>query len=132
MAIVGVFRTRGFEDSDVALMARLEDIEGTTLTNALTTSIHYSIWDVTADVEVTPSTLLDPLTDFLFDTLQDTAQTHWKKDATGYNFRHDIGESVFTEPNNEYRIEYKVTPAAVGSGVFHFAFDHETIELKVT
>lgn len=130
MAVVGVFETTNFEDSDGRFMARLTDIEGTRLTNALTTSIHYSIWDVTGNVEVTGSTELTPLTDNLDDTLQDTAQTHWKRDSTGYNFHHDIGAAEFSAPNNVYLVEYKVTPAT--GSPFHFAFRHTTLELKVT
>ena len=130
MAIVGVVTSIAFEDTDVRFMARLADVEGTTLTNALTTSISYSIWDVTGNVSVDPSTGLTPLTTYLKDTLQDTAMTHWKEDSIGYNFLHDIGEDKFTAPNNKYRIEYKVTLAT--GLVLHFAFDHHTIELKVT
>ena len=46
----------------------------------------------------------------MFDTLQ--TDSRWSEDDTGYNFRHTVGASVFSEANHHYEIEYVFTPAS--------------------
>ena len=61
----------------------------------------------------------------------DTTDVIWTVDSWGYNFIHDIANTVFTEGNRRYRVEYTVTlSAGLGSAVFHGAYEGQARAIR--
>jgi hypothetical protein len=82
-------------------MARVE-VDGSNWTTASVTAISWKAWDINdRDTAYKNGSLT--VGNVVFNSLQTDAR--WTTDATGYNFRHDISNSVFTDPG-KYRIEY--------------------------
>ena len=89
------------EDSTLSIMARVE-VDGTNWTTANVTAISWKAWDINdRDTAYKNGSLT--VGNVVFNSLQTDAR--WTTDTTGYNFRHDISNSVFTDPG-KYRIEY--------------------------
>ena len=89
------------EDSTFSVMARVQ-VNGTTAIQSDFSSITFKAWNENdRDTVHTSGTLT--VANVIFNALQTDGR--WTLDATGYNFRHDIGSGVFTDPGN-YRIEY--------------------------
>ena len=101
------------EDSTFAVMARLQ-VDGVNATQAVVSSITFKAWD-TADSGTVYASGTLTVADVVFDTLQTDGR--WTADATGYNFRHDVGQGVFTAPGR-YRVEYTATLTGGNSFVF--------------
>ena len=101
------------EDSTFAVMARLQ-VDGANATQAVVSSITYKAWD-TADSGTVYASGTLTVADVVFDTLQTDGR--WAADATGYNFRHDVGQGVFVTPGR-YRLEYTATLTGGNSFVF--------------
>jgi hypothetical protein len=102
------------EASAFSILSRVLGMDGNVLTQSGVTAIEYQIFPLdstTAHVTATPLTVAD----VIFDTLQ--TDPAWTKDATGYNFRHDIAETVLTDPASDYSVEYKFTLASAGAPV---------------
>ncbi len=93
------------EQSAFSFMARIE-VNGSDITVATVSSISWTVFykDTTevfkAESSLTPSNVV-------YDTLQTDGR--WALDSDGYNFRHDISSSVFTNPDRQYQIEYVFT-----------------------
>ena len=100
------------EDSTFAIMARLQ-VDGVNATQAVVSSITYRAWDTAVTSVYASGTLT--VADVVFDTLQTDGR--WSQDATGYNFRHDVGQGVFVKPGR-YRVEYTATLTGGNSFVF--------------
>jgi len=111
------------EDSSFSVLARV-DANGTDITQAATSSITYSAWDK-ADSSTTVASGTLTVSSVVYDTLQTDGR--WSADATGYNFKHDIGATVLTSGGKTYRFEYKVT--MTDGGVSHLIYDINTVEL---
>lgn len=103
------------ESSSFSVMARIH-ASGANITQADVTSIEYQIYPHNSTTAHTGATALT-VSSVIFDTLQTDAR--WTKDATGYNFRHDVAATVLTDPATEYEVEYKFTMA--DSSVFRLA-----------
>tara|TARA_Y100001963_G_C6669720_1_gene394515 strand:+ start:581 stop:958 length:378 start_codon:yes stop_codon:yes gene_type:complete len=60
----------------------------------------------------TTATHTDTLTvsDVVFDSLQ--KDDRWTADATGYNFRHQIAASVFSDGDATYQVEFLFNPTS--------------------
>ena len=92
------------EDSGFAVMARVQ-VDGTNWTQAGVSAITWKAWDINdRSAAYTSGTLV--VGTVVYNSLQTDAR--WTLDATGYNFRHDIGSGVFVDPGR-YRIEYAAT-----------------------
>jgi len=95
------------EDTGVSLMGRVQGkVSGTTanVTQASITAITYSS---TTNCTTTTGTLVVSAT--IFDTLQTDAD--WTTDATGYNFRWDVPDTLFASPG-VYNVTVLIDPAS--------------------
>jgi hypothetical protein len=92
-----------FASSAFTLLARV--VHGVDITQAAVASITWEVFDA-SKASVSSGSLV--VEDVIFDTLQKDAR--WKKDATGYNFRHDVAASVLTVAG-QYRFQHLVTLA---------------------
>jgi hypothetical protein len=111
-----VLKVNIWEDTGLWVAARIRGNAAALITQASLTTITYAVYDVT--VRANPGLILaaTPLTisAVVFDTLQ-TTDARWNNsggDATGYNFAHAIGSTVFPSGDHVYRIEYYFTPAS--------------------
>ena len=102
------------EDSAFSVMARVE-VNGANATQSDIGAISYQIFYSDSDTAHTTATALT-VSSVIFDTLQTDGR--WTKDTVGYNFRHDIGHGVLTDPDRNYEIEYKFTE---GSNEFYLS-----------
>ena len=93
------------EDSTFSIMARVH-ADGANVTQSDVGSISYAIYYADDLEEHTASSSLT-VSAVIFDTLQ--TDDRWTTDNTGYNFRHDVGHTVLTDPTRRYRFEYKFT-----------------------
>lgn len=81
-------------------------LTGANVTQSDVSSIQYAVInDGTKEVITSLASLT--VSSVVFDTLQ--TDDRWTEDNTGYNFRHDVDQSVLTNPDISYRFEYKVT-----------------------
>ena len=118
-----------FENQDVWTVARVTRSSGAQLVQGSigadsVAPISYYIYDVTngsttavASYAYNTSTGLTADTTLakaavVFDTLQ--TDGYWSGDTTGYNFRHKVDGSNFTEGGRRYRIEYKIDTDLTG------------------
>jgi hypothetical protein len=114
------------EDSIFANMARVH-ADGANLTQSDVSAIEYQIFYVDSDTAHTTATSLT-VSSVIYDTLQTDAR--WDEDATGYNFRHDVGHGVLVDPSRLYKFEYKVTLA--DSSEFYLLFPPDPDVIQVT
>ena len=91
------------EDSVFSTLARVE-ASGANLQQADISSIYYKIVYSDSEAVHTAETSLTVL-DVMYDALQTDGR--WKKDAIGYNFRHDVLHDVLVDPNYVYEIRYR-------------------------
>lgn len=93
------------EASSFSVMYRIQ-ADGANVTQSDVSSIQYAVInDGTKEVITSLASLT--VSSVVFDTLQ--TDDRWTEDNTGYNFRHDVDQSVLTNPDISYRFEYKVT-----------------------
>ena len=94
-----------YEDSTFSLMSRFT-VDGANATQSDCSSITIKAWDVDDyDTPVLDATLT--VSTVVYDTLQTDGR--WSVDATGYNFRYDVADTVCTTPGTQYRFEAVVT-----------------------
>ncbi len=94
-----------YEDSTFSLMSRFT-VDGANATQSDCSSITMKAWDVDDyDTPVLDATLT--VSAVVYDTLQTDGR--WSVDATGYNFRYDVADTVCTTPGTQYRFEAVVT-----------------------
>ncbi len=124
MATTDVIKAPVWEDADAICMARVVGADGVNITVASLTSIFWAVYNRITKALVAES---DELTvaNVVFDSLQTDAR--WSRDNTGYNFRHRVPDTVLTNPNIIYAVEYKFT--ATGGEVFWVVFDLSTREI---
>lgn len=109
-----------WEDSGAALMARVVGNDAAAITKATITSITRTTYDLdsatpTVAVETTALTVAT----VVFDALQTDAR--WTVDSTGYNFRDDVDDDVFTTGGRRYRTEYVFEPSS--GAKFHVVYE---------
>jgi hypothetical protein len=115
------------EDSGIVLMARVQNISGTNITQGSVSGITYSVFDLVDGTAVVSGSSLTVST-VVFDTLQTPAI--WTTDTTGYNFRHDAPATALPNGERTYRFEYKFTPTS--GEVFWALFDINTIGVRTS
>ena len=94
-----------YEDSTFSLMSRFT-VDGANATQSDCSLITMKAWDVDDyDTPVLDATLT--VSTVVYDTLQTDGR--WSVDATGYNFRYDVADTVCTTAGNQYRFEAVVT-----------------------
>jgi hypothetical protein len=111
-----------WEGTSPTFMARWQGSTGGSLQQSQVTAIGYEAWDLDQSSTANPvasSTNLGAA-NVVFNTLQ--TDNRWTKDATGYNFRHTMGSSVFAIGGHTYRVEYKLTESSTGAPVSKVAF----------
>lgn len=136
------FAIRINEDSSLTLLGRIASRNGTGaatgkagegkfLKQADISTITCKVFDLDG---ATPDTAVATPTVTLSSAVLDTPVTtdvDWTYDSYGYNFVHEIANTVFTEPNRHYLIEYKVTlVAGLGSLVFHGVYEGTTEPIR--
>ena len=118
MANVVHAQFRVLKEDTCTFLARIEDHAGTTLTQAATSAIAYTVFlvdddDPDGDVAVSGhDEVAVTVADSIFDTLQ--TDDRWSVDTTGYNFRHTIdisGGAAFAIRGRKYRVVFTLTPA---------------------
>lgn len=105
--------------------------EGKFLKQADIASITCKVFDLDGATPDTPvATPTVTISSAILDT-PDTADTLWTVDTYGYNFIHDIANTVFADGNHRYRVEYTVTLASgLGSGVFHGVYEGQARPIR--
>ena len=96
-----------YEDSAFSILARV-NANGSNVTQADVSAIEYQIFptnSTTAHTTATPLTV----SSVVHDTLQSDGR--WTRDVTGYNWKHEVANSVLVDPTKDYQFEYKVTMA---------------------
>ena len=94
-----------YEDSTFSVMSRFT-VDGANATQSDCSSITMKAWDVDDyDTPVLDATLT--VSAVVYDTLQTDGR--WSVDATGYNFRYDVADTVCTTAGTQYRFEAVVT-----------------------
>ncbi len=107
-----------FQNGDATFLARVE-FDGANITQAGLTSITCNVYDLKGNTPSTP--VLTPtltVSATIFDTLQTDAR--WTRDATGYNFRHDMPATAFTTARHDYDVIYKFTSSGGKVGYAKF------------
>lgn len=90
-----------YEDSTFSVMSRFE-IDGSNATQAGCSSIQIKGWD-TLDFDSTVLSAALTVSSVVFDTLQTDGR--WGVDATGYNFRYDVADTICVTAGSIYRFE---------------------------
>lgn len=131
MAAAEVAKAVVWEDSGAAMMARIVGNDAAAITQATVTSITRHTYDLdaaspTTDIE-DPGTSLTVST-VVFDTLQ--TDSRWTEDSTGYNFRDDVDDTLFSTGGNRYRVEYVVEPSS--GAKFHVVYEVTARPVVVT
>jgi hypothetical protein len=94
-----------YEDSTFSLMARFE-VDGANATQADCSSITIKAWDM-SDFDTTVLSASLTVANVVFDTLQTDGR--WSEDATGYNFRYDVADTICVTAGSRYRFEAVVS-----------------------
>jgi hypothetical protein len=96
--------------------------EGKFLQQADVSSITAKVYNITDDPSGESPVLEATLTvsTVILNTVDDSGEV-WTQDDIGYNFRHSIASTVFTDGGDIYRVEYKFT--LTGGEVFHEVFE---------
>lgn len=105
--------------SGSVFLARIRNSSGSYLTQATTTSIACTVYDITTGTAVSSSTPTVTVAASVYDTLQ-TGSPPWTKDSTGYNFRHAMPATAFATAGKVYQVSYVVTPTS--GEVFEFRY----------
>ena len=106
MSCLEVFRVN--EASSFSLMYRVY-VDGVAMVQSDVSTIEYAVINEGTKEVITALTSLT-VANVVYDTLQ--TDVRWTKDNVGYNFKHDVGHTITTDPDISYRLEYKVTLAS--------------------
>jgi hypothetical protein len=112
------------EGSDLVFYRRLyADVSGTqtALTQALTTSISYSVYDSPTTTTASATGTLT-VSSVIFDTLQTWSIWTTYLDSTGGNFRTTMAKSLFPDAK-QYRVEFLVTLSGGNTFTFDYLVD---------
>jgi len=112
-----------FAGSGITFLARLRGDDGQLITQASLSGVTVDVWDRSnSDVSVLSTAVT--VTTSVFDTLQ--TDPRWTADTTGYNFRYDMADTVLSQDNHKYRVEFWFTP--VTGSKFPLVWEISTIE----
>lgn len=112
------------EDGGVALMGRVVGNNAALINQATIDEITYKVYEKGDAVNIAVNSPLT-VSNVVFDSLQTDAR--WTKDATGYNFRHDLVPAELPEGGKVYIVEFKFVPE-VGSQ-FYGIYSVDTLSL---
>jgi hypothetical protein len=130
MAAVFTKQVRWWEDGSATLYARLAARDGT---GALQSSglrllkqadfgspgeLSISVFDLSGDSPT--AAIVGPTVLTVSSVVFDTLQTDWEADATGYNWRYDLGPTAFPVGGRIYRVELKITTSGGSVGWLKF------------
>ena len=107
MADATIWKGEAFEDSGVAIMARVVGNDGENLTQAGVTGITFQVFKLPSTTATVTGTLT--VAAVMFDTLQ--TDSRWGEDETGYNFRYDVPAATLAEGGEVYQFEVLFNPA---------------------
>lgn len=116
----------GWEDTPVALMARVTGEDAALITQASIDSITIDVYRMVGSSAVAVGTQGSlTVADVVFDTLQ--TDSRWTEDSTGYNFRYTVPAARFATAGR-HRIEFWFTGA--DGSVFPLVFEGPVRELE--
>lgn len=100
-----------WQDGAGICLARVIAANGAYITQAGTLSISCAVYDLHS---VTPNVAIATPTVTVASSVFDTLQTglDWTRDATGYNFRHQLADTTFATGNHVYQVEYTFVPTS--------------------
>ena len=105
MPVPTITKATVWEDCGAAFLIHVVGNDAADITQASITGITCKVFDSSGTSVATPS--IDKSTS-VKDTLQTDAR--WTEDSTGYNFIHDMPDTVFTTGGEYYTVEYKFDP----------------------
>ena len=127
-----LFYIRWQEDSTPTVLGRITapngtgaatgvDGEGNWLKQADISTITCKVFDLSSAAPNTP--VAEPTVDKTVAVLDTPVTTNvvWTEDTVGYNFTHQLLNTIFATGEHTYRVEYKVT--LTGGAVFHGAYE---------
>lgn len=97
-----------WEGSTPVILARVQGIAGTNVTQASLSTLKYHVRN-SSDVEVIASTALT-IASIIFDAVQ--TDSGWDEDATGFNFKHQLGAASLPEAAEIYTVVYQFVDTA--------------------
>lgn len=111
-----------WEGTTPTFMARWQGSTGGSLKQANVSAIAFQVHDldVSSTAAVVASSTGLTVASVIFDTLQ--TDNRWSKDATGYNFRHTLGSTVFSVGGHTYQTEFKLTESSTAAEVSKVVF----------
>ncbi|HWE03162.1 MAG TPA: hypothetical protein VG326_12200 [Tepidisphaeraceae bacterium] len=119
-----VIKGRVIAESAAVLLARIQDANGSAITNATVNSINVKVFDMD---ENTLAATLDSNTVTVYDALQ--LDGRWTQDAIGFNLAINVPGSAWTTAG-PYRVEAKIIPTAGDS--FFILWDLQATEVFST
>lgn len=131
MATTDIIQAKIFEDGSADCMARITGGDGSNIMQSDVTSIAFAVFDThgaTPDTAISSGTVT--VADDVFDTLQ--TDSRWSLDATGYNFRHDHGATVFPTGGHVYQVEYKFTSSETPAKVYWVVFELDAVKVRTS
>lgn len=100
-----------WEDTGLAILARIENIDGEAITQASLSTITCKVYDLSTLELVTSPTVT--IATSVFDTMQTPSiDDRWDVDAIGYNFKYNLPALAFPTGDREYRVEFNFDPAS--------------------
>lgn len=105
-----------WEKMGATLMARIVGNAGVDIVQADITAIVCKVFDIDDDEANAAASPTVVVADAIFDNLQTDAI--WTKDATGYNFKFPMDDTIFTNADHRYVVEFEFDPSGAGEAKF--------------
>ena len=118
-----------YEDTAITCMARIMGDDAAKIVTDDVTSITLKTF-LNYGTTATSTTAITSFTNIIFDDYQTDAR--WTKDTTGYNFRYQIPESVFTTGDSTYRCEFLFDLTEGSQPDLFVIFSVDTVEVLST
>lgn len=122
-----VFQSCGFEDSGLAVLARVRALDGDLFLQSDFGTITCKVYDKDDSTDAGTAVTVT-VSSAVFDTLQ-TDATRWT-DLTGFNFEHVIPATVLLAGGTTYQIEYTFIPSS--GEPLKAVLEHSTRETRVS
>lgn len=108
-----------YENTDITLLARFANADGTVLDRSTVESIGIYVYDIT---QGEPDEFLHSEAPVVNDTLAEvftTSDARWAADTSGFNFEHRINDPALLVGGHRYRIEAILQRTAANGGPIH-------------